>query len=84
MVANSSVVCKMDADEILIYNTDVSFLPLSEMGHMAMLHLKLNKFSSLKFLFDVNLNQIISLVFHLTGSTTTASAFAIFEERSNL
>ena len=36
MVANLSVVCKMDADEILIYNTDVSYLPLSE---MAMLHL---------------------------------------------
>ena len=35
----------MDADEILIYNTDVSFLPLSEMGHMAMLHLTKEIFS---------------------------------------
>ena len=30
---------KVDAYEILIYNTDVSYLPLSEMGHIAMLHL---------------------------------------------
>ena len=30
---------KVDAYEILIDNTDVSYLPLSEMGHMAMLHL---------------------------------------------
>ena len=30
---------KVDAYEILIYNTDVSYLPLSEMGHKAMLHL---------------------------------------------
>ena len=44
MVANLSVVCKMDADEILIYNTDVSYLPLSEMGHMAMLHLNQRNF----------------------------------------
>ena len=29
---------KVDAYEI-IYNTDVSYLPLSEMGHMAMLRL---------------------------------------------
>ena len=29
---------KVDAYEILIYNTDVSYLPLSEMGHTAMLH----------------------------------------------
>ena len=55
-----------------------SYLPLSEMGHMA------NKFSPQKSLFEVNLKQINSLVFRLTGSTTTASAFAIFEERSNL
>ena len=29
---------KVDAYEILIYNTDVSYLPLSEMGHTEMLH----------------------------------------------
>ena len=46
--------------------------------------LKLKKFSPLKSLFEVNLNQITSLVFRLTGSTTTASTFVIFEERSNL
>ena len=46
--------------------------------------LKLKKVSPLKSLFEVNLNQINSLAFRLTGSTTTASVFAIFEERSNL
>ena len=30
---------KVVAYEIFIYDTDVSYLPLSEMGHMAMLHL---------------------------------------------
>ena len=30
---------KVDAYEILIYHTDISYLPLSEMGHMVMLHL---------------------------------------------
>ena len=30
---------KVDAYEILIDNTDVNYLPLSEMGHTAMLHL---------------------------------------------
>ena len=73
---------KVDAYEILIDNTNVSYLPLSEMGHMAMLHLNFKKFSQLKGLFEVNLNQTNSLIFRLTGSTTTASAFAIFEERS--
>ena len=28
---------KVDAYEIFTYNTDVSYLPLSEMGHVAML-----------------------------------------------
>ena len=31
---------KVDAYEMLIYNTDVSYLPLSEMGHETMLYLK--------------------------------------------
>ena len=30
---------KVDGYEILIYNTDVSYLPLTEMGHIAMLRL---------------------------------------------
>ena len=39
MVANPSAVWKsMCTDEIFVYNADVSYLPLSEMGHMAMLH----------------------------------------------
>ena len=37
---NKSKCCmKVDAYEILIYHTDISYLPLSEMGHMVMLHL---------------------------------------------
>ena len=44
--------------------------------------LTLKKFSLLKSLFEVNLNQTNSLIFLLTGSTTTASAFAILKERS--
>ena len=39
---------KIGAYEIFIYNTDVSYLPLSEMGHTVMLHLKLKKFFSIK------------------------------------
>ena len=39
MVANPNAVWKFDVYEIIFYNTDVSYLPLSEMGHMAMLHL---------------------------------------------
>ena len=35
---------KVDAYEMFIYNTDISYLPLSEMGHVAMLHLKWKKF----------------------------------------
>ena len=31
--------CESWSYEILIYNTDVSYLPLSEMGHTEMLHL---------------------------------------------
>ena len=48
--------------------------------------LKLKKFSPLKSLFEMNLNQMTlnALVFHLTDSTTIAFAFAISEERSNL
>ena len=42
-------------------------------GSYSNVTLKLNKFSPLKSLFGVNLNQINSLVFRLTGSTTTAS-----------
>ena len=30
---------KVDGYEILTYNTDVSYLPLTEMGHIAMLPL---------------------------------------------
>ena len=70
-----------------IYNADVRYLPLSEMGHMAMLHLNQGRFSLLKSLFEISLNQMTmmnSLVFYLTGSTTVTSALAISEERSNL
>ena len=36
---------KVDAYEILIYHTDISYLPLSEMGHIGNATLKLEKFS---------------------------------------
>ena len=40
MVTNPIKCCmKVDAYEILIYHTDISYLPLSKMGHMVMLHL---------------------------------------------
>ena len=67
---------KVNAYEIFIYNTDVrGYLPVSEMGHVAMLHS-----NSIKSLI-MNIN---SLVFRLNGSTTIASAFTMSKERSNL
>ena len=62
------------------------YLQVSEMGHVAMLHSYWRGLSQLKALFEINLNQMTvnSLVFHLTGSTTIASAFAMSEKRSNL
>ena len=62
------------------------YLQVSEMGHAAMLHSYWRGLSQLKALFEINLNQMTvnSLVFHLTGSTTIASAFAMSEKRSNL
>ena len=49
---------KVDAYEIFIY-------PLGEMSHIAMLHLNWRGFCLLKFLFEINFNQIAinSLVF---------------------
>ena len=67
---------KVNAYEIFIYNTDVrGYLPVSQMGHVAMLHS-----NSIKSLI-ININ---SLVFRLNGSTTIASAFTMSEERSSL
>ena len=45
---------KVDAYEIFIYNTDVSYLLVSETDHVAMLHLNLRSFSILKSLFGMN------------------------------
>ena len=58
----------MCTDEMFIYSADVSYLPLSEMGHMAMLHSNQGMFSLLKYLFEINLNQMTmnSIVFCLT------------------
>ena len=59
----------MCTDEMFIYSADVSYLPLSEMGHMAMLHSNQGMFSLLKYLFEINLNQMTmnSIVFCLTA-----------------
>ena len=68
---------KVDTYEIFIYNADISYLPLSEMGDMAALRISL-----LKSLFGIDLNQMTvnSLSFLLTGWAIIASAFAISEE----
>ena len=49
---------KVGAYEIFTNNTDVSYLPLSEMGHIAMLTLNLRRFPVSKSLFEINLNQL--------------------------
>ena len=63
-----------------------SYLPVSEMIHVAMVHFKSRSFSLSKSLSEINLNQMTvnSLFSCLTGSTTIIFAFAISEERSNL
>ena len=44
---------KVNVYEIFTYNADISYLPLSERGHMAALRISL-----LKSLFEINLNQM--------------------------
>ena len=77
---------KVSAYEIFLCSTDVGYLSVSEMGHVAMLHSNERGFSRLKALFEIDLNQMTvnSLVFHLNGSTTIGPAFAMSENRSNL
>ena len=37
--SESKCCVKVDAYEVFIYNTNVGYLPMSEIGHVAMLHL---------------------------------------------
>ena len=49
---------KGNAYEIFIYNIDVGYLPVSEMGHVAMLHSNLRGLSLLKLLL-MNINSLV-------------------------
>ena len=49
---------KVDACEIFIYNAGVSYLPLSEMGHMAYELVSRTAISPIIFLFFVNQVQM--------------------------
>lgn len=49
---------KVNAAEIFTYNTYVSYLPVSGMGHVVMLGLNCKRFSLLKFLFGGELEPL--------------------------